>query len=637
MKKMFLLCCSLAFAATLQAQVTHVPADYSTIQKAIDAANPGDTIFVTTGRYYEQINFKGKKQLVVTSQFLFDGNTGHISNTIIDGSRITKKDSASVVYFTSGEDTTTVLCGLTITGGKGTITNNNGWNHNLAGGGILISSSGATIRNNIISGNQCKNLTTSGLNTVGGGIASGWEQEENWIIIENNIIENNAAITNFSDGWSWGGGLCINNNCRMINNTIRNNVVKGLIKTSGWAHGAGAFIGSETYQNRYAVIKNNLFSNNSANANQAYSGGLEVIGMLLNCFDNTFIGNSAESDLNITSVGAGGMGASNCIRGTVISGNIFKQNYSEGFGGGLQIESKRIGQEYILVKNNYFLNNAARDLGGAFYTAGCPVIMQNNVFSRNHSDRNGGAIYLNRNVTSSHHLVTLINNSFFGNTSTSYGGAVFSDGAKPLIINSIFYADSSKYGSEIYLNGNDELEIGYSAINTHLITGTIVEGEGNMNEDPRYADASTLVLPPTSICIDKGTTFYTCDCGESWCCPCKDIMGTDRLTRVDMGAYEFNTVGIDDKRSQISGFAITNYPNPLKESTTFTYTLAESAKTKLSVFNSIGLLVAEPLDEFQLNGEHKVVWNASDLPAGIYYCRLQAGNQTNSVKIVKMK
>jgi hypothetical protein len=80
-----------------------------------------------------------------------------------------------------------------------------------------------------------------------------------------------------------------------------------------------------------------------------------------------------------------------------------------------------------------------------------------------------------------------------------------------------------------------------------------------------------------------------------------------------------------------------NYPNPFNKSTTFTYKLAESTQVKLQIFNNLGLLVAEPVDEFQQNGEHKVTWNAEGLPAGIYYCRLQAGEQVNSVKIVKMK
>jgi hypothetical protein len=65
--------------------------------------------------------------------------------------------------------------------------------------------------------------------------------------------------------------------------------------------------------------------------------------------------------------------------------------------------------------------------------------------------------------------------------------------------------------------------------------------------------------------------------------------------------------------------------------------LNESSQVKLQIFNNLGLLIAEPLNEFQQNGEQKVNWNAKGMPAGIYYCRLQAGEQVRSVKIIKME
>jgi hypothetical protein len=63
----------------------------------------------------------------------------------------------------------------------------------------------------------------------------------------------------------------------------------------------------------------------------------------------------------------------------------------------------------------------------------------------------------------------------------------------------------------------------------------------------------------------------------------------------------------------------------------------EPSLVTLHVFDSFGRLVAEPVNAFQQNGDQKVSWNAEGLPAGIYYCRLQAGDQINSVKIIKMK
>lgn len=50
----------------------------------------------------------------MASRFILDGDTAHISKTVIDGSQHIHPDSASVVSMISGEDSTPVLNGLTI-------------------------------------------------------------------------------------------------------------------------------------------------------------------------------------------------------------------------------------------------------------------------------------------------------------------------------------------------------------------------------------------------------------------------------------------------------------------------------------------------------------------------------------------
>ena len=98
---------------TYSQDTIHVPADYSTIQAGIDAAQNGNIVLVDDGTYLENINFNGKA-ITVASNFIIDEDTNHISNTIIDGSQPSNPDSASVVTFESGEDTTSVLYGFKI-------------------------------------------------------------------------------------------------------------------------------------------------------------------------------------------------------------------------------------------------------------------------------------------------------------------------------------------------------------------------------------------------------------------------------------------------------------------------------------------------------------------------------------------
>ncbi len=78
------------------ATTIHVPADYTTIQGAIDAAVDGDLVLVAPRTYVENIDFLGKE---ITLQ-----SAGGADVTIIDGGDCTSgEETCSVVTFDKGE------------------------------------------------------------------------------------------------------------------------------------------------------------------------------------------------------------------------------------------------------------------------------------------------------------------------------------------------------------------------------------------------------------------------------------------------------------------------------------------------------------------------------------------------------
>jgi hypothetical protein len=227
MKKLLLFFSGLLATAALQAQIIHVPsAQYPTIQAGINAATSlRDTVLVAEGTYYEQINFSGKKPLIVASQFLMDGDTNHIRKTIIDGSQLINIDSSSVVYFVSGEDTTSILCGFTIQHGKGTYTPDN--LDDMQGGGIWISEAGAKIIHNRITHNTLDDTQpVNGNSTSGAGIGTPYAEGDFWVVIANNTIDSNACITQYE--YAWGGGIATSYNSRIVNNIIAYNTCSGM-------------------------------------------------------------------------------------------------------------------------------------------------------------------------------------------------------------------------------------------------------------------------------------------------------------------------------------------------------------------------------------------------------------------------
>lgn len=144
-----------------------VPAEYPSIQAAINAAENGDEIVVAPGTYYAAIDFIGK------AVYLHSSNGPR--QTTIDASQLTDRSTVTCVL---GERSDTILEGFTITGGSGA--------HGSFGGGMRIVDSAPTVRNCMFVGNQSR---------FGGGIYS---HRSSSTVINCVFYSNNAA-------WVGGG------------------------------------------------------------------------------------------------------------------------------------------------------------------------------------------------------------------------------------------------------------------------------------------------------------------------------------------------------------------------------------------------------------------------------------------------
>ncbi|MDP2207278.1 MAG: T9SS type A sorting domain-containing protein [Bacteroidota bacterium] len=80
-----------------------------------------------------------------------------------------------------------------------------------------------------------------------------------------------------------------------------------------------------------------------------------------------------------------------------------------------------------------------------------------------------------------------------------------------------------------------------------------------------------------------------------------------------------------------------NYPNPFNPSTTFRYDLPNTAYITLSVYNVLGQKIETLYNGERKAGTYKTTWNASRLPSGIYFVRIQAASYVATKKVVLMK
>jgi hypothetical protein len=268
-----------------------VPSEQPTIQAGIEASGPGDTVLVAPGTYYEHLDFNGRAVVVKSEK-------GPDSTTITKA-----QDGICLVAFVSGEDSSSVLDGFTITGaylesGEGgavrcrnsspRILNSKIINNtSMLGAGIdcgdysspLIS--GNTVRGNIATlsggGIRCFNhssptiidswIAENSARAYGGGVYSGGASSP--ILVSNTIIGNSAASYGgglFFDGDSLiltgnlvvgnsaarGGGICLNNSSGSVsNNTLDGNSAK---------YGGGIYL----YGNFSASIQNSIITNSTS-------------------------------------------------------------------------------------------------------------------------------------------------------------------------------------------------------------------------------------------------------------------------------------------------------------------------------------------------------------------------------------
>ena len=351
-KLSFLLLCTLSICLPAGAATLLVgPGQpYTTIQAAINAASAGDTVLVSPGTYYENIDFLGKA-ITVTS-------VAGPATTILDGGA---KTGAATVQFTHGETRTSVISRMTIRNGGSGINSVAA----EASGGVYAYQSAPSILDNIITANLCAgviNDIASALiqgNTISGTIGA---------VNGDCILEKGQAILVFGYSLKFGSGIVPT----ILGNLIQNNV-QGIYGSTG---------GVNLWSGDNAVIQNNTFTGNTGTeAGAIASANTNKVAIL----QNLFYGNSG-----------GGAGAIYLLPPDasvgpfigILAGNTIAQNtvtYPKSYSGDTPASqvylSGNLGQ-YLLV-NNIIVGNAAGTAAvncdvGYNYLSITPVVFDHN-------------------------------------------------------------------------------------------------------------------------------------------------------------------------------------------------------------------------------------------------------------------
>jgi hypothetical protein len=117
-----------------------------------------------------------------------------------------------------------------------------------------------------------------------------------------------------------------------------------------------------------------------------------------------------------------------------------------------------------------------------------------------------------------------------------------------------------------------------------------------------------------------------------------------RLKQIDYdGTFTYSNV-VSVSVGLLNDFSLEqNYPNPFNPATIIKYNIPEESTVQIKIFNVVGEVVTELINEVESSGSHQKIFNASNLTSGIYFVKMNATTlnsgkaYSSMIKMIYMK
>jgi hypothetical protein len=442
---------------------------------------------------------------------------------------------------------------------------------------------------------------------------------------DHNVIQNVIIINDDNTRQSGSGFDCPSSNVAPDSNIIQNNFVK----KAGLSFYILKYSGS-------VKAKGNIFRGNHIGSE---TDSLIANGIYFALCENTIIENNIIQNLKTQLLDAHReqigiiaiMGEGDIIRNNI----IFNFRATQGFtGSGILL----YGSTSILGNDNIAYNNMIYDIQSSSTqadsrVAGIQVQYQNNpkIYYNSVYLEGAGAnklgsagLYLSSHVTNAD-----IKNNIFINTrdeSPYCASAIYDYGSANLTsdYNDLFYDNTNNNNCLVKVGGTN-----YNTLADWQATGKDLHSYVEM---PHFIEPYLEIDPTIPTYLEsRGTPIAGIE---------TDYNGDPRnVTTPDIGADEFDgIVGVEDEEALPTEYTLEqNYPNPFNPTTTFRYSIPQTSKVVIKVYDILGNEIAVLMDEEKTVGIYELTWDASSLPSGVYFYQLRAGEYVNTKKMLLIK
>ncbi|MCH7963381.1 MAG: T9SS type A sorting domain-containing protein [Bacteroidetes bacterium] len=204
------------------------------------------------------------------------------------------------------------------------------------------------------------------------------------------------------------------------------------------------------------------------------------------------------------------------------------------------------------------------------------------------------------------------------NTVSGTWTGVIGSNITPTPVELVYFAGNLN-GNNVELRWRTETEINNYGFdiertkdNSDWLTIGFIEGHGNSNSPKQYNFSDDDIN-------QSGTYYY-------------------RLKQIDNdGTYEYSDVISVEVGVPNNFYLSQNYPNPFNPETRIDFTLPEKQLVSLRIYNTLGEIVEELVNEEREAGSYSVIFNASRLPSGVYIYRLQTSSFAANKKMTLLK